>query len=397
MLVLTHLLLLLIAVPSSLSCFYLTVLTLLSKRPEPFTTTCAQPLFDIIVPAHDEATVISATVASLRALDWPADRYRIIVVADNCNDDTAVLARTAGAEVIERIQPELRGKGLALQYAFTASLQRTQDPCDAIVVIDADSQVSPNLLMAFASRLAHGAQVIQALHGVANPGASWRTRLAAVAYAASHAVRGRGRERLGVSCGLRGNGMCFTLELLRRHPFQLNSMAEDLEYGVQLGLSQIRVHYADEAQVNAEMSTSAKAASSQRRRWEFGRLEVLRSYCSPLLLTATRYRSGICLDLALDLITPPLGYLLLLIIALASISLGLSSWGPSLQFWSYWAMTLTLLLFMHVMRGWQLSQTGWRALLDLLRVPFFVLWKIYTLLRRREQQWTRTTRNNNSQ
>lgn len=387
-----HIALLLFASLPTLACLYLALLTLLSARIAVSAPRDRRLRFDVLVPAHDEAAVIARTIASLRALDWPADRYRVIVVVDNCSDDTAAIARDAGVRVLERRDTERRGKGYALEYGIDASLG--DQACDGVVVIDADSEVSANLLSAFALRLEHGAEAIQARHGVLNPGMSWRTRLAAVAYAASHAVRGRGRERLGVSCGLRGNGMCFSVAMLRRHPFRVYSMAEDLEYGVVLGLAGVRVHYADEADVDAEMVASGSGAASQRRRWERGRLAVVRQYTVTLLAAAWRRRDRTCLELALDLLTPPLGYLVVLVAMLAGLGLALSAWDRTMLFWTAWAGVLLLLLGGHVLRGWRLSGQGWRALLDMVRVPFFVAWKLWATLRGGgDRSWVRTRRN----
>src|SRR5690606_22233480 len=110
--------------------------------------------FDIVVPAHNEASGIGRTLASLRAIDWPRDRFRILVVADNCTDNTAAIARNAGAHVLERQDEHRRGKGHALAFAFEAS--RRDALADAVVVVDADTGVSPNLLEAFATRLEQG-------------------------------------------------------------------------------------------------------------------------------------------------------------------------------------------------------------------------------------------------
>src|SRR5690606_32252352 len=192
-----------------LTALYLLLLTLLSARPDPPPPSTTPYRFDILVPAHNEAEVIQATVHSLQALHWPKDDYRIIVIADHCTDHTAALAEQSGALVLELAHDAPRGKGYALvagaEYSVTSGF------AGAIVVVDADSLATPNLLEAFAARIEQGAHALQANYGVSNPDDSWRTRLMAIAYAAFHGLRGRARERLGASAGLRGNGMCFTL------------------------------------------------------------------------------------------------------------------------------------------------------------------------------------------
>src|ERR1700722_6182567 len=145
------LLLLVIAAPAVLACAYLLMLTLLSQHAKSLIPNSRTLKFDVIVPAHNEAAVIERTVSSLRKIDWPQDRFRILVIADNCTDVTAVLARQAGAVVLERHDANLRGKGYALNFAFQSS--REQGFADALVVVDADSEVSGNLLAAFAARV----------------------------------------------------------------------------------------------------------------------------------------------------------------------------------------------------------------------------------------------------
>src|ERR1039458_6708051 len=184
---LIHIVLLVLTAPAALACIYLLVQTLMSAPLPPPPRSLRQTRFDIIVPAHNEAAVIARTIANLQQLDWPLDRYRILVVADNCTDDTATIARTAGATALERHDPTLRGKGYALRFAFERSLE--QGWADAVAVVDADAEVSPNLLEAFASRIENGAHAVQVYYGVMNPWGSWRTRLLTIAMAAHHVGR----------------------------------------------------------------------------------------------------------------------------------------------------------------------------------------------------------------
>jgi len=389
--ILAHILLAAVALPVTLACLYLAALTLLSARlprPEPRERTLR---FDVLVPAHDESAVIVRTVQSLLALDWPREHFRVLVVADNCSDDTARLAREAGAQVIERQDPERRGKGYALEYGIARSAR--DGLADAVAVIDADTTVTPNLLSACAARIEAGAQAMQAHYGVLNPDESWRTRIVTIAYGAFHAVRSRARERLGVSCGLRGNGMCLTHALLREHPFRIYSMTEDLEYGIVLGLNGIRVRYVDEASADAELVGSGSGSRTQRQRWEGGRLNVMRRYTGPLLRAALRRRDPVCLELALDLLTVPLGYIVLQIAALFALALIAAIFLPGMLGWAGLALALAGVLALHALRGWQLCPLGPRALLDLARVPFFVVWKLVVLLRGRgNRRWIRTDR-----
>jgi glycosyltransferase involved in cell wall biosynthesis len=374
---------------------YLGALAALSRAPRP-PAPAGEPLarFDVVVPAHDEEAGIAATVRSLLAAEYPADRRRVVVVADNCTDATAARARDAGATVVlERTDRERRGKGYALAHAFERTLE--EGTADAVVVVDADSTVSPNLLSSFAARLAAGARAAQAEYGVANPRASWRTRLMHIAFTLFHDVRSRARERLGVSAGLRGNGMCFATSLLRQVPHDAFSVVEDVEYGIRLARAGHRVWYVGEARVLGEMVSSEKDSRSQRRRWEGGRWALARQNAGPLLREGLRGRDRVRLDLAADLLVPPLTY-----VALACVA-GL---GASLAWWlaaggAWWASApwgvACATLALYVARGAWLSRVGPRAVLDLLWAPVYMAWKVVLALRSsasRDREWVRTAR-----
>src|SRR5206468_8955692 len=118
--------------------------------------------------------------------DYPAELRRIVVVADNCSDGTAAAAEAAGATVLVR-RDERRGKGHALAFAFERS--RADGVAGAVVVVDADSDVSPGILRAFAAHPEQGEEALQAEYAVRNPADSWRTRLMVLALALFHGVR----------------------------------------------------------------------------------------------------------------------------------------------------------------------------------------------------------------
>ena len=187
--------------------------------------------FMVVVPAHDEEAGIAATVISCKSLDYPDPLFQVLVVADNCTDTTAARARDAGARVIERHESTRRGKGYAIQYVIDSLKEsREFDDLDALVFIDADSTVQPHLLRRFAQALDRGHDWIQCYDAVANADQSWRTRLMAYAFSLINGVTLQGQSALGLSAGLRGNGMCFSTTGLRRVPWNSRGLAEDLEY-----------------------------------------------------------------------------------------------------------------------------------------------------------------------
>lgn len=382
--------------PALAASAYLLALTALSRRSAPPRPARADRRFDVIVPAHDEEAGIASTVRSLLAMDHPAELRRVIVVADNCSDATAERARDAGATVLVR-RDARRGKGWALAHAFAWCL--AEGWADAIVVVDADTIASANLLRAFAARLDAGARAVQARYGVRNPDASWRTLLMTIAFALVHDVRSLGRERLRCSAGLHGNGMCFEASLLREVPHEAFSIVEDLEYGIRLGRAGVRVHYAGEAAVLGDMVAGSGPARSQRRRWEGGRRQMARTYAVPLLARGLRDRDRVLVDLALDLLVPPLAWLSLAVAAgLAAVAA--ASWragaiGTAAWPWAASAAALGI----HVVRGWWVSGTGLAGAGALLRAPLYVAWKIALALGRPDAPagtWVRTQRGDSS-
>jgi cellulose synthase/poly-beta-1,6-N-acetylglucosamine synthase-like glycosyltransferase len=381
-----------VAVPAVAACLYLFLLTVLSARLPTPAASARKLRFDLIVPAHNEEAVVAHVIGSLQRVDWPPDKFRVVVVADNCTDATAAIAAAAGAHVLERFDQEKRGKGYALDFAFDAS--RKLGWADAVVVIDADAEVSPNLLEAIACRMGRGERAVQVHYGVSNTGASWRTRLLSIAKAAFHIVRSRARERLKLSCGIRGNGWSVTHELLARVPYHAFSLTEDLEYGIALGMAGYRVAYADEAHSDAEMVSGEKESRKQRQRWESGRFALVRTKTLPLLRQAIRKRSLVCLDLALDLMVLPLSYVVLNIVALLILAgLAAVTGQPFVAVWAWLAAGCVIALVLHILRGWQLSGAGLQGLLDLAWSPVFLLWKIVVMLSGRgSKEWVRTKR-----
>lgn len=372
---------------------YLGGLALLARTPPPPPMSPKRHRFVIVVPAHDESPNIAATVQSLRAVDYEPAARVVLVVADNCADDTAAVARAAGAVVLERTDAERRGKGYALEHAFAYLQAGGCGDWDAAVVVDADTVVSRNLLTAFSARISRGERAIQADYEVRNPDESWRTRLMAVAFALFHRTRSLGRERLGLSAGLRGNGMCFTRELLRDLPNRAYGLTEDVEYGLDLGQGGVRVAFVYEAEVRGDMVARGDASVSQRRRWEEGRRALRRDRLPGVVVMALRRRSPVLVDLAIDLMVPPLGTVGLLIGAGCVVELAFVALGgvPGARA-ALWGLAVALLA-LYLARGVQHSGLGWRAVKALLFAPAYVVWKL--LFARpfgRGGAWVRTAR-----
>ena len=264
--------------------------------------------FLVLVPAHNEEALLPATLDSLSRLDYPGELYTIHVVADNCDDRTAEIARAKGAggfrvRVHERRDPEARGKGHALRWLLER-VWASGEAHDAVVILDADSVVTPNFLRAMAARLECDERVIQAYYAVRDPQRSWGAGLRYAALTAVHYLRPSARMGLGCSSGLKGNGMVFAADIPRRYRWT-NDLAEDVEYHMQLILAGERVTFAPEAVLYAAMPTTLRGAQTQNVRWERGRLEQVRRYAPQLLRASLARRSFLLFDAAVEQLIPP--------------------------------------------------------------------------------------------
>jgi cellulose synthase/poly-beta-1,6-N-acetylglucosamine synthase-like glycosyltransferase len=262
----------------------------------------------VLIPAYNEADLIARCIASLDRQTYPRDRYDIVVIADNCTDETAEIATRAGARVLVRDEPEARGKGRALRWAIDRLLAEESPPA-AIAVVDADSVADPSLLTGLVRVFDRGADAVQGEYLVLEESGDRRAVLRSAAFLLFHRVRFVGRSRLGLPCSLVGNGMLFSRGVLEQHPWAAYSKTEDLEYTLQLRLNGIAPAFASEAVVRGPVPTSGSAASAQRARWEGGRLEVGRRYLPRLVREIVVGRRWSLIDAALDLAIPPLGLL----------------------------------------------------------------------------------------
>jgi cellulose synthase/poly-beta-1,6-N-acetylglucosamine synthase-like glycosyltransferase len=265
--------------------------------------------FAVVVPAHNEAATLPRLLEALARQEYPRPRYEVIVIADNCDDDTAAVALGRGARVLTRTDPVRRSKGFALGWAFSRLLAERRH--DAFVILDADSRPAPDLLTRLDGALRAGASAAQAYCAVGNPEQSWRTALMAADMALVHYLRPAGREALGGSADLQGNGICLTRAVLREVPWETVSIAEDHEYHLRLLFHGIRSVFVRDALVHTVMEPTMATARGQELRWEGGRVALARRSLLPLMGAAWRAGRGFWpyVDAALDLTTPPFALL----------------------------------------------------------------------------------------
>ncbi len=369
---------------------YLTLLTVGALLFRKKSSRDAAPLnLFVLIPAHNEAGQIHATVTSIMQSVYPRDCFKVSVLADNCSDGTAVEAKQAGALVVERNQPENPGKGQALDW-FLRNQKAAFASCDGLVFVDADTQVSPVFLQEISDSLQHPeVRVVQGYYGVSNPDASWRTALSYAALCVFHHLRPAGRAHWGGSVGLKGNGMAFRRLVLERYGWPAHSVVEDLEFSLLLLQDDVLVHFNPEARVYGEMAATRAQADSQRRRWEGGRIALLRGQFGTLLRRILRQPSFRHADALLDLVTPPLTLLVLGELLLLA---GAALFWPAMQ---YVNLASLALVCGYVAVGLLLEKAPGRIWISLAMSPLFVLWKTVLYLSMplvRRTGWIRTLR-----
>ena len=358
--------------------------------------------FAILIPAHNESLVLGAALDSLNALDYPAEAYRLFVIADNCADDTAQIARTRGATALIRFNDTKIGKGYALEWALRQLKNKDNADAafdyDAIVILDADTQVSPNLLSAFAAGLNTGNGAMQVRYEVLNVGESWRTRLMACALALAHIVKPLGREQLRLSDGLKGNGMCFARSVVESVAWSGASITEDIEYTLRLCRAGIRVAFLPDAAVWAQMPTTGAQSVSQRKRWEGGRYLLLTQVAPQLLMEGFRKRDRILRDRAMELIIPPFAEMFALPILLCGVSAAVyfaTRWQSALVFTVGWLLILGL-QGVYLFGGLWVARVPARVALSIFAAPVYIVWKLSVygvmLISRSAGGWKRTER-----
>ncbi|MBI1319202.1 MAG: glycosyltransferase [Candidatus Hydrogenedens sp.] len=350
------------------------------------------PRFALLIPAHNESGQIADILNAAAAMDYPADRKQVIVVADNCSDDTADIARAHGALVLERHDPEHPGKGEALNWCLR-SQEALLRGMDHIALVDADMIIHPAFLRELAESLAHpDCQVVQSLNTVSNPEETWRTAFGYMGFTTINFVRPAGREFLGGTAELKGSGMAFRAPLLLEYGWPCNSLAEDVEFSKRLLMDGILVRFNPGALVTSPIPVQTAQADVQQRRWEGGKVHIFKHYFGPVLSRALQRPSLANWDAVLDMLVPPQS--LLFLVLAAGLVLGAIA-GPG---WFALLAACACAAGFCIASGLILQRAPLQVWLYLAALPLFIAWKIPLYLKllaqKGEQAWQRTPRDN---
>lgn len=347
----------------------------------------------ILMPAHNEAAGIGRVLE--RLLPQLAPNMRLLLVADNCSDNTAAIARNfahSHIEVIERSHAELRGKGFALDYGVR---HLEQQPPQVLIVMDADCEMAEGALQTLAARCVQTGRPIQGLYlmtAAANAGLN--AKLAEFAWVVKNHVRALGDYRLGLPCQLMGTGMAFSWAHIRKAALGTGHIVEDMSLGLDMAIAGHAPLFCEQALVISSFPTAAEGVRTQRMRWEHGHLGVILSDLPRALWQALRMRNLNLFAMAMNLSVPPLAFLALLQIALTAGSAALWAWsGLSLALQINAAVIAVFGLA--VVLAWLSYGRGIISFMQLCGVPWYVLCKVpvyFYFLVKRQSQWVRSKR-----
>jgi cellulose synthase/poly-beta-1,6-N-acetylglucosamine synthase-like glycosyltransferase len=345
----------------------------------------------VLVPAHDESLGIRPTIEGIAAQLGVGDR--LLVVADNCTDDTAKVAAALGVEVIERRDPMRVGKGYALDWGLR---HLSTDPPDIVIVVDADCSPGEDTIARLTSTCLATGRPVQALNLMTAPDHSAvNHRVAEFAWRVKTWLRPLGLHRLGLPCQLMGTGMAFPWSAIRAADLATGQIVEDLRLGLDLALAGTPPVFCPGAVVTSHFPVSAAGAVAQRQRWEHGHIDTIRTLVPRLFWRAVVRRNLGLAVLVLDLAVPPLSLLTLiltgtLLLAGAAALLGGSYFGLWLAAFNL-AGFLVAVLLSWLRCGRDLLPAG-----SVLSIGFYVLAKLALyrglLTRGAIATWVRTAR-----
>lgn len=370
------------------------IISIISRHQSPLPTP-APPKnhFAIIIPAHNEKLLIGHSLDSIHQSHYPPSHYRILVIADNCQDETAIIAHEHGAQVFERTDDTKTGKPYAIHWLLQ---QIDINHFDAFIILDADTIVHPDFLTAMNTRLIRGENVIQGYFGVMNPEETWLTRLAILPGILKFKLHHPAKNLLHLSCPLAGNGMCFTREVFHQQGWNAFSIAENWEYYILLTLHGWIVTSAEEAIIYSQVAPSLQSGRTQRMRWIKGRLHTLYRYWHALLAGGETRGGTVKLDALIELTRPSHSMLFLASLLYGTTVELLWPREHAAGTLPIIAWSLVGLQVIYFTTGLIVQRAPLRTWLSLLMIPMYLGWKFSVSLAAfmdiRNTQWIKTKR-----
>lgn len=352
--------------------------------------------FAVVIAAHNEEQVIGALMENLKRMKYPRKLYDIYVICDNCTDRTADIVRSFHVNAWERTNPELRGKGYAIEWMLK-ELWKIPRVYDAVVIFDADNLVSTDFLQHMNNDLCDGAQVVQGYLDTKNPHDSWITAAYAVSYWNVNRLTQMPRRNLGLANFLGGTGMCIDVRLLKEMGWGATSLVEDLEFTMRCVQRGIRPRFNYEARVYDEKPLTFAASAKQRLRWMQGHFCVARQYFFPLIWQGLKERSWVKIDSAiytLNVYNLFLGSLLTLAFWFDYILPGEPRLSSIYQYAAGWVVYLPFIIYVQLVLSLIVERVPLRIYRTLITFPLFLLsWSpitIYAFFTQNNKRWSHT-------
>jgi cellulose synthase/poly-beta-1,6-N-acetylglucosamine synthase-like glycosyltransferase len=259
--------------------------------------------FALLIAAHNEEVVIGSLIESMTKLDYPKDMYDVFVIADNCTDDTAKIAKSYGVNVCERFAEDKRGKGYALEWMF-AKLFDMEKQYDAIAIFDADNLVHKDFLREMNSKMQEGYKVVQGYIDSKNPGDSWIAASYSIGFWTQNRMFQLAKSNLGLSSQIGGTGFAIETNTLKKLGWGATCLTEDLEFTCKLVLNGEKVGWAHDAIIYDEKPLTLKQSWNQRKRWMQGFSDVASRYFFKLLKQSIVKRKFFMFDCSIYVLQP---------------------------------------------------------------------------------------------
>ena len=349
-----------------------------------------RPKVAVLIPAYNEAAGIGATISTILPQLTADDR--LLVIADNCTDATAEIARNCGASAIERQDTERKGKGYALDFGLRSI---ESDPPDVVIMVDADCICGPDSLEKLARVAIAEQRPVQATYLMEQPpNPTPKDSISALAFLVKNLVRPSGLRNLGFPSLLTGTGMAFPWLIIRDVSLASSNIVEDMQMSLDLAIAGHPTLFCPEARVTGCLPQQQQAAKSQRTRWEHGHLQTLLTQTPRLATASVEQQRFDLMAIALDLSVPPLSLLVAIWLAAFAASLLAATFGTS-PIPAVLLAVQGLLILVSIVGAWAKFGRADISGSTLLSVPFYILWKIPLYLGfilKRQTKWVRTER-----
>jgi cellulose synthase/poly-beta-1,6-N-acetylglucosamine synthase-like glycosyltransferase len=354
-----------------------------------------QKTFAVIVAAHNEEPVIGQLIDNLQTLEYPKDLYDVYVIADNCEDNTAAVAKSAGAIVCERTNAEKKGKGFAMEWMFE-KLFTFEKQYDAVAIFDADNLVHPKFLLEMNNRLCKGDKLVQGYLDAKNPYDTWVAGTFAISFWVIDHIWHLAKTNIGLSSVLGGTGMCITTEVLKRHGWGATCLTEDMEFTMKSLTEGIKTTWAHDAIVYDEKPLTFKQSWNQRKRWAQGQFDVAHRFIPKMLKAGIQKRDIRILDGCLHLLQPHFLILSTFFIIVSYIQLAFPPFYTNIYNFMPSELMTVIMLGQYILPIIILLKikVKWKAWLYLILYPVFIYsWIPIVFLgfiHRNEHEWSHT-------